>query len=208
MGTRAAGTAAVSHDPPEGCPSIDSETLFRSYGAFVASFLHRLGVRAADLDDAVQDVFMAAHRKGGYRSGAASPTTFLGRLALDARRSVRRRNLRFWKAHGESAASAVGGTDASGPEQALILRQTTDQLQAALEELEPEVRAVFLLFELEGESCKAIAAAFGLKLGTVYSRLHHARTTFQAYLAQAERREQKALLRHHGPRPDALTRKC
>jgi RNA polymerase sigma-70 factor (ECF subfamily) len=189
--------------PPE---AIDSEVLFRSYAQFVASFLHRLGVRAADIEDAVQEVFLAAHRKGGYRPGTASPTTFLARLALDARRATVRRNLRFWKAHREPAAA----TEETTPEYALSLRQTAERLQAALEELEPELRAIFLLFELEGESCQAIAEAFDLKLGTVYSRLHHARSKFEAYVARAERHGLKlpGPLEHHGQGPHALTRKC
>lgn len=185
---------------------IDSEVLFRSYAQFVASFLHRLGVRTADIEDAVQEVFLAAHRKGGYRPGTASPTTFLARLALDARRATLRRNLRFWKAHRDPCAA----TDEATPEHALSLQQTAARLQAALDELEPELRAIFLLFELEGESCHAIAEAFDLKLGTVYSRLHQARSKFEAYLARAERHELKLRgpLKHHGQGPHALTRKC
>jgi RNA polymerase sigma-70 factor (ECF subfamily) len=57
--------------------SIDSETLFNRYARFVASFLYRQGARGADIEDLVQDVFLTAHRKGGYRVGVASPTTFL-----------------------------------------------------------------------------------------------------------------------------------
>jgi RNA polymerase sigma-70 factor (ECF subfamily) len=196
----------VSEDRPESGLPIDSEALFRSYARFVASFLHRLGVRTADIEDAVQEVFLAAHRKGGYLPGSASPTTFLARLALDARRATVRRNLRFWKAHREPAAS----TDESTPEHALSLQQTAERLQSALNELEPELRAIFLLFELEGESCQAIAEAFDLKLGTVYSRLHMARSKFEAHIARAERRELnvRGPLKHHGQGPHALTRKC
>lgn len=57
--------------------TIDSATLFKRYARFVASFLYRLGARGGDLDDSVQEVFLAAHGRGGYRHGAASPMTFL-----------------------------------------------------------------------------------------------------------------------------------
>jgi RNA polymerase sigma-70 factor (ECF subfamily) len=60
--------------PAESAP-IDSETLFKRYAGFVATFLFRHGARGADLDDLVQDVFLTAHRRGGYRPGAASATT-------------------------------------------------------------------------------------------------------------------------------------
>lgn len=168
--------------------AIDSAALFRDYSQFVASFLYRLGVRRADLEDMVQDVFMTAHRKGGYRPGVASPTTFLARLALEARCSTLRQNNRFRRAHEDLAAHAMIGAHPSTPEHAVTVQQAMQDLQDALETMTPQTRAIFVLFELEGESCEAIAAAFGMKLGTVYSRLHSARAMFQAQIARVQRR--------------------
>ena len=45
---------------------LDSAQLFRQFAPFVASFLMRLGVQRADLDDLMQEVFLVAHRNGGY----------------------------------------------------------------------------------------------------------------------------------------------
>ena len=39
--------------------------------------------------------------------------------------------------------------------------------------------ALVILFELEGESCPALADAFDVPVGTVYSRLHAARRAFE-----------------------------
>ncbi len=65
---------------------------------FVAGFLRRLGVEAPELDDAVQEVFLTAHRRGGFVAGAAQPTTWLAEIALrvasDMRRSRRARSMR------------------------------------------------------------------------------------------------------------------
>ena len=44
----------------------DAAALFRRYAPFVASFLHKLGASKAELDDLVQEVFMVAHRRGGF----------------------------------------------------------------------------------------------------------------------------------------------
>jgi RNA polymerase sigma-70 factor (ECF subfamily) len=169
-------------------PPIDSAALFREYSQFVASFLYRLGVRRADLEDMVQDVFMTAHRRGGYRPGVASPTTFLARLALEARCSALRQNSRFRRAHEELAAHAIIGSHPSTPEQAIAVQQAVQDLQDALDTMPPRTRAIFVLFELEAESCEVIAAAFGMKIGTVYSRLHSARALFQAHVARVQRR--------------------
>jgi RNA polymerase sigma-70 factor (ECF subfamily) len=160
---------------------VDSATLFKRHAGFVASFLYRLGVAGADLEDLVQEVFMTAHRKGGYLPGTASPTTFLARLALEQRLAHRRRDARWQVARNESLAASTLGSPISTPEQDLSLQRAAQDLQRVLDTMEPGVRSVFVLFELEGEACEAIAAGLGIKLGTVYSRLHRAREAFHEH---------------------------
>ena len=58
-------------------------------------------------------------------------------------------------------------------------RRSLERVQQCLEELSEEHRAVFVLYELEGEPCSAIGAALGVPVGTIHSRLHHARSKFQ-----------------------------
>jgi RNA polymerase sigma-70 factor (ECF subfamily) len=138
------------------------------------------------LEDLVQEVFVTAHRKGGYLPGAASPTTFLARLALETRLSDRRRNQRWQLSHNDQLAGQTVGTQATTPEQALATRQAAAQMQQALDTMDPTTRAVFVLFELEGQDCDSIAVGLGLKVGTVYSRLHTARTAFRVHVAKGE----------------------
>jgi RNA polymerase sigma-70 factor (ECF subfamily) len=174
----------VSQAAPDARCVVDSETLFRSHAGFVASFLYRLGARSEDLDDLVQDVFMAAHRKGGYRPGAASPTTFLARLALEARLSSRRRNRRWRGAQHQEVGSLALAVAPIPPDRSLAVHEAARELERLLDGMEPGARAVFVLFELEGQSCESIAAGLDLKLGTVYSRLHTARKAFAAHVAR------------------------
>ena len=49
-----------------------------------------------------------------------------------------------------------------------------------LEELTPDQRIVFELFELEEMTCPAIAESLGIPLGTVYTRLRAARAALTA----------------------------
>jgi RNA polymerase sigma-70 factor (ECF subfamily) len=165
--------------------TTDSEALFRRYAPFVASFLHRLGAPATDIDDLVQDVFLTVVKKGGYRPGAASVTTFLARIALEARLGKRRRDSRFRAATSSDAARALVGTQHPDPSQALAAKQVARRLELALAALDEGHRAVFLLFEVHGESCESIAAGLEVKLGTVYSRLHAARRAFRAAAAKS-----------------------
>ena len=160
-------------------PVIDAGALFRRHAGFVANFLVRLGVERGDLDDVVQEVFMVAHRRGGFAPGPARPTTWLADIALkvNANRVRRRRRARV-SAHAEVVERAEDPA-AAAADDAVDHRRSIDRVQQALEALDDERRAVFVLFELEGESCDAIAAGLGIPVGTVYSRLHAARRKFR-----------------------------
>jgi len=67
-------------------------------------------------------------------------------------------------------------------------------VQQALDTLTLDDRATFVLFELEGQSCDAIATAFEIPIGTTYSRLHNARKRFIEAHARLER-EDSAVVR-------------
>jgi RNA polymerase sigma-70 factor (ECF subfamily) len=172
--------------------SVSSETLFRRHARFIASFLYRIGVRGPDIDDAVQEVFLAAHRKGGYRPGAASPTTFLARLALEVDLTRRRRQGRWQAPMSDGLGHEALGAPPPDPTEAIAAKDAARRLQTALDAMDPRHRAVFILFELEGESCESIAAGLDVPVGTVYSRLHAARREFRESVARGERPDEGA----------------
>ncbi len=154
--------------------AIDAGTLFRRHGAFVAAFLVRLGIDRAELDDAVQEVFMTAHRRGGFRPGPARPTTWLAEIAMRVLAN-RRRSRRRSRVEPDGSKVDRAADPAESPREAVEIRESLERVQSALDHLDDDKRAVFVLFELEGESCESIAAGLGLPLGTVWSRLHAAR---------------------------------
>ena len=170
------------------CPSLDladtshartpADVLFRSHAQFVASFVFRLGVSTEAVDDVVQEVFLTAHRRGGYEEGPARPTTWLAEIALRVvsthKRGVRRRRVDS----NENAVSAAISPGA-GPDEAAEQRQALRRVEVALEAIPVDRRAVFILFEIEEESSEAIAEGLGIPVGTVHSRLHKARREFQ-----------------------------
>lgn len=160
---------------------IDAERLFRSFAPFVAGFLVRLGVVPHDIDDLLQEVFLVAHKRGGYLPGPARPQTWLAEIALRVvstrRRTERRRGLDL---RGQAPETATGKS--SDPFERTADRQALRRVHEALATIDAERRAVFVLFELDGESCESIAAGFDVPVGTIYSRLHSARQQFrQAY---------------------------
>ena len=185
LGHAAREPGAVSDDEV-----ISAGVLFRQHAAFVANFLVRLGVDRSEVDDVIQDVFMIAHRRGGYRPGAARPTTWLADIALRVNAN-RRRGQRRSRVSADMGPVEHAIDPATTPGDALQLRQSLDRVQAALDAVDEDKRVVFILFELEGESCDSIAAGLGVPVGTVYSRLHGARKQFAKAHARIVARDRR-----------------
>lgn len=158
---------------------LDSAELFRRHSSFVANFLVRMGVPRADLDDLVQDVFLVAHKNGGYMPGPAKPTTYLAsiafRAATTARRKVKTRS--FVKANDEVVSQS--GDERMSPERDAEQRRRLLILDQALEALDADKRVVFVMAELHGETAVSIAAGLGIPVDTAYSRLRVARQLFR-----------------------------
>jgi RNA polymerase sigma-70 factor (ECF subfamily) len=161
---------------------LDAEALFRAHAAFVAAFLQRLGTPPSEVDDLVQEVFLIAHRKGGYVPGSGQPRTWLGAIAVHVAQNGRRSRNRRESADHERVERSVSARP--DPAQALDVRRSLERVQSALDSIDIEQRAAFVLYEIDGESCESIALAFAVPVGTVYSRLHYARKRFlEAYAA-------------------------
>jgi RNA polymerase sigma-70 factor (ECF subfamily) len=145
-------------------------------------FLRRLGVLEGDVDDAVQEVILVLARKlGGIEAGKERSfllsTAF--RVASDARRRTRRRREVDAELLVEQASS---GAD---PETSFQTQQMRALLAQVLEQLSLELRAVFVLYELEDFTMAEIAQTLQLPPGTVASRLRRARETFEALAGRA-----------------------
>jgi RNA polymerase sigma factor (sigma-70 family) len=62
----------------------------------------------------------------------------------------------------------------AGPEAAYARGVLLEELEAAMDELSPQQREVFIAHELEGRSFKELAAETGLSVNTLLSRKHQA----------------------------------
>jgi RNA polymerase sigma-70 factor (ECF subfamily) len=158
---------------------LDAEALFRAHSPFVAAFLQRCGVPASEVEDLVQDVFLVVHRKGGFVPGAAHPRTWLAAIAIRMARKGRQSRARR-RESADTETLRAAGSSATGAAEILDVRTSLKRVQRALDTLDMDHRPAFVLYEIEGEPCDSIAAAFGVPIGTVYSRLHYARKRFLA----------------------------
>lgn len=169
-------TARAPRPPPEGTsPPLDFETLFRRELAYVWFTLRRLGVLTHDLEDVTHDVFVLVYRHLD-RYDATRPIRpwlfgFAYRVACGYRRLARHRM------------SAVGDlTDvedhSASVDDELAVRESLDLALRALDELDLDRRAVFVLHDIEGCSMPEVANALQIPLNTAYSRLRVARVQF------------------------------
>lgn len=90
-----------------------------------------------------------------------------------------------WRRRGARAGEAVGIESLSGQahpdpdaEHLVAHREMRRQLDRVLDSLPPELRAVFVLAELEEMTMATIARALSIPPGTVASRLRRAREVF------------------------------
>jgi RNA polymerase sigma-70 factor (ECF subfamily) len=148
--------------------------LYDSHAELVWRNLHRLGVSTPDLPDLLHEVFLTAHRRWHEFDPAHPVEAWLWGISLGLARNYRRRAFRRVEVlSGGDAPTA--GAEGPSPEDALVQARTRRAIEQAIDALDPEKRAVFTMFEIEGLSGPAIAAALGIPVGTVHSRLHHAR---------------------------------
>jgi len=151
--------------------------LFRAHAAFVARFLHRLGVPAHAIDDTLQDVFLVVHQRGGYRPGPAKPTTYLAVIASRVASTERRQRRRHAARECNTPVEELQARD-EDPALRVERRDELRRLQTTLSELDPALRDTLLLAGVQDETAPAIAHAMGVPVGTVYWRLHEARRQF------------------------------
>jgi RNA polymerase sigma-70 factor (ECF subfamily) len=188
MTDRARPSIKPTGDPPalQADGHLTAADLFRQYARFVASFLLRMGVLRSDLDDVMQEVFLVAHRLGGYTPGPAKPTTYLANIALRAATSHRRKGQvrSFVRANDELVGQA--GSELNDPERSIDSKQRLALLDSCLARLDDDKRAVFVMAEIQGESVVSIAAGLGIPVDTAYSRLRAARKLFQEAAAELQ----------------------
>jgi RNA polymerase sigma-70 factor (ECF subfamily) len=175
-------------------PEPTFREVYEEHFRFVWRSLRRLGVPESDVADAVQDVFLVVHRRLGDFEGRSKVSTWLYGICLRVARD--RKRSAFVRRNASDEASMDERVDERADVGAEAeRRQGLAMLEAILDELPIEQRAVFTLFELDGLSGDAIAELCDIPVGTVWSRLRIAREAFQRALARRQAKEQHGLAR-------------
>lgn len=170
-------------------PTLELTGVYAAHADYVWCALQRLGVRPADLDDVLQEVFVIVHQRLHTFDHSSKLTTWLYGICLRAASDYRRRAWRRREQVGDAPLEERPGSTDSTPEDDAVDRQGRAKLERVLDELDVDKRAVFVMFEVEELSCDEIAALIGVPVGTVYSRLHAARKQFEKALARDKARD-------------------
>jgi len=180
-------TCCVSHDSlaevVEACQRGDRAATRRLYDLCHHS-VFRLAVRMVGLQDAAdvtQQAFLQAFRSLDQFNGRSRFETWLYRLAVNESLQHLRRNRR-WRCHAldwEPLDESHHGEDA----------ERKDLLDQAMAQIDPELRSIFLLREVEGLSYHDIAETLQIPEGTVGSRLNRARRELRQILSDMDHDE-------------------
>jgi len=179
-------------------PPLDLVGIYESQKDFVWLTLQRMGIRHPDLEDVFQDVFVIAHKRIHTYNRQAKLSAWLYGICLRSvaahrRRAFRRRE----RPDGLEASVGQPGSERwhsqiAAPDDRVRELERQAVLNELLDTLDPDHRAVVVMFEVEEYNCDSISELIGVPVGTVHSRLHTARRK----LAQAAVR-----LRHRGGAP-------
>lgn len=157
------------------------EQMFRAHHDLIWRTLRRMGLSPEAAADATQQAFLiAAERLDEIRQG--SERAFLFGTALRLARS-NMRTTRRWQLEDDMD---LHSQPAVRIEELTDHRRAIELMDRVLATLDPDLLAVFVLFELEGVSTPEIAKMIGIPVGTAASRLRRAREAFRAAVAHLE----------------------
>ncbi|HEX6836979.1 MAG TPA: sigma-70 family RNA polymerase sigma factor [Polyangia bacterium] len=163
-------------------PSVEFPAIYRAEFGYVWSTLRRLGVDQRDLRDLCHDVFVVVFTNlAAYDPRRPLRPWLFGiafRIASNDRRSARRRREIPVARDAQASAPLADEVMLRNERQRLVLR--------ALEEMDLDKRAVFVMHDIDGHVMPEIAATLGIPINTAYSRLRLARADFAAAVARIE----------------------
>jgi RNA polymerase sigma-70 factor (ECF subfamily) len=162
------------------------DQLVRQYQGQVVNLARAMTGSDTDVDDMAQEVFVRVWRSLSTFRGDSAFRTWLYGIALNVIRTHRARRSKFrtlfWSAPegGEADPLERVRDEDAGIEQKIMMRDAIDR---ALKTLPTELREALVLRDVQGLEYREIAAALGVPIGTVESRIFRARQRLRPLLA-------------------------
>jgi RNA polymerase sigma-70 factor (ECF subfamily) len=153
--------------------------LVERYQGLVFNICYRLTANQDLAADATQEAFLSAYRHlrqlrdGSFRAWLARIATNCAYDCLRAKRRRQAQSLEELVDEQDRVPALVD--DSPSPEQAALAAELSRVVEAAIQELPYDQRAVLVLVDLNGFDYTEVATALQISLGTVKSRLSRAR---------------------------------
>lgn len=159
---------------------LDFDVVFRRYAPYVAAIAHRLLGRDDEVDDTVQEVFLAAVRGLPQVRDPGAVKAWLARIAVRiARRKLRLRRMRsFFGVSDSTGYNDVADAQSSPEERAIVQR-----VYRVLDGLPANQRIAWTLRYVEGEQLEAVAELSGCSLATAKRWIARAAQTLEETFA-------------------------
>ena len=175
--------------------SVFTEIMER-YRVRIFGLANHLLRNASDAEEITQDTFIRAHRALANFRGDSSLSTWLHRIALNLSRNrywyfFRRRRqdsisleMRFGDEAGGAFSDLIAAT-AHTPVQEAVTQEFTDLIADCMERLDSRHREILTMRSVRSLPYDEIAAALGINVGTVKSRIARARESLRKLLAES-----------------------
>jgi RNA polymerase sigma factor (sigma-70 family) len=152
--------------------------LYQAYAGRLFGYLLRLAGDRMVAEEILQDTMLAVWRSAGGFAGASAVSTWLFGIA---------RRQAYYRLRGQPPPAPYEAVDrpdpAPGPEELAIAAAGGSPLAGAVGDLPDHQRDVVALVFVAGLPLAEAAAVLGVPVGTVKSRLHHARAALARTLA-------------------------
>ena len=166
------------------------EELVRRHSRRIFNICYRFTGNGSDAEDLSQEVFLRVYRTlGSYRSAyggfATWMTSVTRNLLIDHYRRTKRDRITDSL---DDAMPVVENKESTGrrPDEQLLLRELSAQVQGALTKLSPELREAVILRDLQDMDYKEIAEVLGIPQGTVKSRISRGRAELARLLERTK----------------------
>ncbi len=163
------------------------ETLIFQHDAQIMQLIYNMVHSPEDARDLYQDVFMKAYQNIRKFRADSSFETWLYRIAVNTCLNFRKaRTRRQYTLLDETAHSSQQGR----PEQDMIRTEISDRIKAAINQLSPKQRAVFVLRHYHDRKLSEIADMLNCTEGTVKNYLFRATQRLRTELHDLKEDEQ------------------
>lgn len=168
--------------PADSAQHLDFRDVYEAELDYVYHSLRRLGVADRDLEDLIHEVFFAFYRGRDHYDPARPLRPWLFGIAFRVASDWRRRAQQRYEIPDEREAA----DHAPGADELYAACERRRLVARALDTLDLDKRAVFVMHELDGFTMPEIAQVIAAPLNTLYSRLRLAREEFTAFVRRQQ----------------------